>query len=117
MVARILWKLGHGSARDVHEALPARKRLDYSTVQTYLHRLEEKGYVTSRIEGRAKQFTPRVSPVHVIREAVDDFVKRLFDGNSLPLLQHLIEERNISSDDLQALRSMLDEHEKTEDAT
>ena len=111
-VARALWCIKSGTARQVFEQLQELgTRIDFSTVQTYLHRLEEKGYVTSSLRGRVKWFKPKVSPARVVKDAVDDFVASLFDGNSMPLLQHLIEQRDVSKDDLGKLRELLDELE------
>ncbi len=111
-IARVLWTLGSGTAREVHDELVHRRRpTDYSTVQTYLNRLEEKGYVTSTLKGRAKVFKPKVAPARVIKDAVDEFVTDLFDGNSLPLLQHLIQQKGVSEGDLAKLRELLDELE------
>ncbi|MEQ8210710.1 MAG: BlaI/MecI/CopY family transcriptional regulator [Lacipirellulaceae bacterium] len=109
-VASTLWKLGTASVRQIHEALPEERRPDFSTVQTYLNRLETKGYVKSELRGRAKFFTGKVKPKKVISEAVDDFVIRLFGGTPLPLMRHLIDDGQISAEELAELRKLLDQH-------
>jgi predicted transcriptional regulator len=48
----------------------------------------------------------------VIRETIDDLLDRLFAGEALPLMKHLVEERGLSDDDIAQLRSMLDRLEK-----
>jgi len=53
----------------------------------------------------------------VIRETLDDFMNRLFDGEVLPLIQHLIHGRGISDDEIQQLRAMLSELEGRNDET
>ncbi len=111
-VARIVWDLGEATVRQVLEALPAERRLDFKTVQTYLRRLEAKGYLRSRQEGRAKIYLPRVRPVQVVREVLDQMVERLFGGETLPLFQHLIHDRGLSDAEIQQLRAMLDELER-----
>jgi predicted transcriptional regulator len=110
-VARVVWQLGKAGVRQVLEALPAERGLDFKTVQTYLRRLEAKGYLRSRLEGRAKVYVPRVRPQQVVREVIDDVVERLFDGESLPLFQHFIHERGLSDDEIARLRVMLDQLE------
>src|SRR5580692_7553522 len=84
-VAQLVWQLGQASVRQVLEALPAERGLDFKTVQTYLRRLEEKGYLRSRRDGRAKVYTARVRPEQVIREVIDGFIHRLFGGETIPL--------------------------------
>jgi BlaI family transcriptional regulator, penicillinase repressor len=111
-VARIVWRLGQASVRQVLEALPADRGLDFKTVQTYLRRLEAKGYLRTRQEGRAKIYLPRVSPAQVVGEVIDDLLQRLFGGESLPLFQHLIHDRGLTESEIGRLRSMLDESEK-----
>jgi BlaI family penicillinase repressor len=111
-VARIVWRLGEASVRQVLEALPSERNLDFKTVQTYLRRLEAKGYLKTRREGRAKVYVARVRPDLVVREVIDDLVQRLFGGESLPLFQHLIHDRGLSDAEIKQLRALLDEREE-----
>ena len=111
-VARIVWSLGRASVRQVLDALPADRQLDFKTVQTYLRRLEAKGYLGTRREGRAKIYFPRVRPAQVVGEVVEDFLQRLFGGESIPLFQHLIHDRGLTESEIDRLRNMLDEWEK-----
>lgn len=107
-VARVLWDLKSATVRQVYEAFPAERRIDFTTVQTYLRRLETKGYVKAALDGRTRVYSPRVKPQTVIRETLDDLVDRLFGGEALPLVRHLIEDRGISDADLAELRELLD---------
>lgn len=113
-VARIVWELGEASVRQVLDALPKERDLDFKTVQTYLRRLEAKGYLRTRREGRAKIYVPKVRPQQVRREVIDDLMGLLFQGQSLPLFQHLIQDQGLSSAELDELRAMLDEQENPE---
>jgi BlaI family transcriptional regulator, penicillinase repressor len=106
--ARVLWDLGSATVRQVHQAFPPERRIDFTTVQTYLRRLEAKGYVKAELDGRTRVYTPRVKPQTVIRETLDDLVDRLFGGDTLPLVRHLIEDRGISDAEIAELRDMLD---------
>ena len=110
-VARIVWRLGEASVRQVLEALPADRNLDFKTVQTYLRRLETKGYLRTRREGRAMIYIPRIRPDQVVGEVIDDLLQRLFGGESLPLFQHLIHDRGLTASEIDRLRDMLDEWE------
>ncbi len=111
-VVRILWELKSATVRQVHEALPADRAMDFATVQTYLRRLETKGYLKGRMEGRTRVYAPRVQPRTVIRETINDLVDRLFGGHSLPLVRHLIEDRAISPAELEQLRQLIDRLEE-----
>jgi predicted transcriptional regulator len=113
-VARVLWQLGRATVRQVHEAFPAEREIDFTTVQTYLRRLETKGYVKAKLDGRALIYSGRVEPRKVIGQAVDELVDRLFGGEALPLMQHLIEEGSISESELASLRLLIDRLENGE---
>ncbi len=113
-VARIVWELGEASVRQVLDALPDDRGLDFKTVQTYLRRLEGKGYLRTKTEGRTKIYLPRVRPQQVVREVIDDLLQLLFRGESLPLFQHLIQDRGLSENEFEQLRAMLDQMENQE---
>jgi predicted transcriptional regulator len=110
-IARIVWDLKGATVRQVLEALPAERALDYKTVQTYLRRLEAKGYLQSRLDGKSSIYTARVRPAQVIRETIGDLVDRLFGGEALPLVEHLIADRQLSTNDIEKLRALIDESE------
>jgi BlaI family penicillinase repressor len=110
-IARIVWKLGSATVREVLEQLSKDRNLDFKTVQTYLRRLESKGYFKTKKEGRSKVYIPKVRADRVVREVVDDFMERLFDGEAIPLLQHLINDRGLSDDEIRKLRELLDQSE------
>ena len=86
--------------------------MDFATVQTYLRRLETKGYAKSTLEGRIRIYSARTKARTVIRETVDDLVNRLFAGDTMPLMRHLIEERGIDDKGLSELRELLDRLER-----
>ena len=113
-VARVLWELGTATVREVHEAFPIDRKIDFATIQTYLRRLADKGYVRARLKGRTRVYSARIKPRTVIRETIDDLIERLFAGEAFPLMRHLIEDGLISDEELAALRELLDGLEKDE---
>jgi predicted transcriptional regulator len=117
-VARAVWELGEATVGQVFQWFPEDRRMDYAAVQTYLRRLEAKGYVRARRSGRTKVYQPKVEATQVIRETVDDLMTRLFGGETLPLMLHLIEQRGITPAETQQLRQALDalEAEQGKDA-
>ena len=108
-IARIVWDLGEATVRQVLEALPDHRELDFWTVQTYLRRLASKGYLTKRREGRSNVYSPAVRPDSVVNEVLDDFIERLFDGETLPLFQHLLHFRGLSDNEIDQLQASLEE--------
>ena len=110
-VARVLWEIGPAGVRQVHEVLHRDREIDFSTVQTYLRRLESKQYASSKLEGRIRVYSARAKPRTVIRQTVDDLVDRLFGGETMPLVKHLIEDGGIDKQDLTELRELIDRME------
>ncbi|MEZ6136659.1 MAG: BlaI/MecI/CopY family transcriptional regulator [Pirellulaceae bacterium] len=114
-IARVLWDIGPACVRDIHESISQSRTIELTTVQTYLRRLESKGYASSRLQGRARIYSAKARPSTVIRQTVDDFVERLFGGDAVPLVKHLIEDRGISVDDLRELKELIETLERSED--
>ena len=114
-VVRIVWNLGEATVRQVFDAFPSQRNIDFTTVQTYLRRLETKGYLRAKRAGRALVYRARVRPDDVIRDTVGDLVNRLFDGQTVPLLHHLIRDRSIRKEDIEELREMIDQWERQQD--
>jgi BlaI family penicillinase repressor len=113
-VARVLWDLGQGTVREVHESFPDDRQIDFATVQTYLRRLETKGYIAGKLVARTRVYSPKVQPRKVIGRTINDLIDRLFGGETLPLMRHLIEERGLTNDDLAELRKMIDHMDREE---
>ena len=110
-VARVLWEIGPATVRAIHEQMPADRAMNFATAQTYLRRIEAKGYATSTIKGRVRTYVASAKPRTVIRDAVGEFVDRLFGGESLPLVRHLIEQRGIDGEGLAEIRRLIEKME------
>ena len=74
--------------------------------------LEAKGYLKTEREGRSNVYRPIIRPGQVIGEVMDDLLNRLFDGQVLPLFQHLVNDRGLSDNEIHQLRELLDRLEK-----
>lgn len=114
-VARVVWELKQATVRAVYNQLAHVRDIDFTTVQTYLRRLEEKGYLNVRMEGRVRSYSPKVRPRTVIRETVNDLVDRLFAGNSMPLVRHLVEDNRFTDGEIEQLRELIDRLEGDSD--
>ncbi|MEM7316372.1 MAG: BlaI/MecI/CopY family transcriptional regulator [Planctomycetota bacterium] len=114
-VARVLWDMGEGTVGTIHEAMSSTREIEYATLQTYVRRLEAKGYIKSTRVGRTKLYRPKVRPKKVIRETVDDMMQLLFDGEPVPMVRHLVSDRKLSSDDISELKKIIQELENDSD--
>ena len=107
-IVRAVWDLGEASVRQVHERLSESKAVEFATVQTFLRRLEAKGYLKGTNRGKVRFYSPRAKPQSVIRQTVDEFVERMFGGSALPLVRCLVEEGKVSAEEVAELRALLD---------
>ncbi|HWC76988.1 MAG TPA: BlaI/MecI/CopY family transcriptional regulator [Blastocatellia bacterium] len=104
-----IWELGRASVREIHEQLPEKKRAAYTTVQTIVRRLEEKGAVRRvRKIGNAIIFEPVVSRTATHHKLILDLLE-LFGGSARPLMAHLAEAGKLSLEDLREMETLLGE--------
>jgi BlaI family transcriptional regulator, penicillinase repressor len=113
-IMRVLWQRGEASVSDVHAALQDERRLAPTTIATMLKKMEAKGVVTHRVDGRQFVYRPTVSATDVRRSMVSELVGRVFEGNPAALVSHLMSEQGISREDLEEIRRLLAEHEGEE---
>jgi BlaI family penicillinase repressor len=103
----ILWKLGRASVREVQERLPDDRRPAYTTVQTMIYRLEEKGAVKrTRKIGNAHVFEPAVTRKAARKRVVEE-VLSWFGGSARPLVAHLVEFGKLSLEDIREMEKEL----------
>ena len=114
-VMRTLWEgdeVAELTVRDATERVNVgrKKPLAYTTVQTVLNILRDKGVVRARAgSGRAHLYQPRVSRRQITTSMVGELVDRLFDGQVEPLLLNLVEREQLSRAELEKLKRLIDE--------
>ena len=105
-IMTVLWERGPSTVAEVQKALP--DELAYTTVLTLLKVLEDKGHVTHVEEGKAHRFTPLVAREDASASAIERVKDRLFDGSAELLLTHLVEGDELTIEELERLRALLD---------
>ncbi len=104
------WKLGTASVREVLESLPEDERVAYTTVQTLVYRLEEKGALRKvKKIGNAQLFEPAINQSQYRGRLVRDLLD-LFGGSPRLLVSNLLENGTLSLRDLKALQSAARSH-------
>ena len=106
-VLKVLWDLEKGSVGEIHAAMPDDRVMDYSTVQTYVRRLVAKGYVSAQRIGRKKIYRSAVRKHEILGEAVDDFLERMFDGQLMPMVRHLVDSRKVTPEEIEDLMKIV----------
>jgi predicted transcriptional regulator len=102
-IMKVVWERESVTVRDVYEALLERRKVAYTTVMTMMKILEEKKYLKKNQSDRAYVYRPAQPKRQVIRAMVRDFVNRVFNGSAEPLLVHLVEEHDLSREDLEEI--------------
>jgi BlaI family transcriptional regulator, penicillinase repressor len=106
-IMRVLWELGEATVTDVHQALLSERGLAPTTIATMLKKMEDKGVVAHRAEGRKFIYRPTVTEEQVTRGMVADLTERLFGGDAVALVSHLISRHEIRPDELSELERMI----------
>jgi len=109
---KVVWRLGEATVRDVYEDLRKKRTIAYTTVMTTMKAMEARGHLKKRVEGRTFIYAPVVGEKKMLRRIVGDFIDRVFNGSTEPLLAQLIEERRLSEKDLDKIRKMIREKER-----
>jgi predicted transcriptional regulator len=110
-ILRTLWDLGEAPVSAVHEAL-ADRQLALTTIATMLRKMEEKGLVSHTELGRQFVYRAKVAPEQVQKNLVGDLVTKLFDGDPLALVNHLLRAGEIELGELDDLRRQVADAEK-----
>jgi predicted transcriptional regulator len=99
------WKLGTCSVREILESLPPQERVAYTTVQTFVYRLEQKGALRKAKKiGNAQLFQPAIDQTEFRRGLVRELLD-LFDGSPRLLVSNLLETGSLSLEDLKSLQN------------
>ena len=109
-IMRELWRRGEATVAEVHAALHAERGLAPTTIATMLVKMEKKGVVDHRSEGRRFVYRPTVSEFEVQRSMVGELTQRLFRGDPAALVSHLLAEHEIDREDLAELKSRIENH-------
>ncbi len=110
-IMKIVWSLKTATVRDVYEALREKRRIAYTTVMTMMRIMEGKGQLNKWQEGRAYVYKPTHPKEKIIKEMVQEFVDRVFNGCPEPLVSQLIEACKISTTDRKKIKQMIQKKE------
>jgi len=110
-IMEVIWARGSATVADVVEALKGEDA--YTTILTLMRILKVKGYLSSRKEGRAFVFVPRVDRDTVARKAVNQLLSKFFAGSPSELVLSFIREEELTPQELDAIkRKIMDSSEE-----
>ena len=111
-IMKVLWANGEITVAGMHEAVAGERSLAYTTVATMLRKMEERGLVTHRVEGRSFLYRAAVAEEAVSRSMADALLDRLFEGSMAEMVRHLLSTREVSRKELAALEKLIAERKK-----
>ena len=115
-VMKVLWRLGSGTVRHVLEALPSESggAPAYTTVMTIMKQLAEKGALTVDRQRQPFVYAPAVRRDRVLRSRLTQFLQTVFDGQAEDLVLHLVEQADLSREDLRRIDAKIRNREQAE---
>jgi predicted transcriptional regulator len=113
VLMKIVWEKGKATVSEVQQSLKTDEKLAYSTVLTMLRVLEKKGFLNHKVDGRTYVYEPKITQNEVSKGMITDLLDRLFGGSMVQLFNTLMDAENIPNDELQQIRQIIDEKERT----
>ncbi len=107
LLLKLLWEGGPSTVRDLRKRFPHLPKPAYTSLQTNLQGMLEKGYVSRTSEGKAHVYHAALSREEVEREVVDDLLGRVFDGSALRLISTALTSERVTPEEADALEALI----------
>ncbi len=106
-ILKVLWTRGEATVAEVHDALPGGDDLAHTTIATMLRKMDVRGLVTHRVEGRTFIYAAAVAEDQVGRGMAVHVLDRLFEGSLTDMVSHLLTAREVSPEELKRLEQLI----------
>jgi BlaI family transcriptional regulator, penicillinase repressor len=114
-IMETVWEFGEATVQQVLGRIGRDRGLAYTTVLSAMQKLEKRGWLRHREEGRAYIYLPTRSREEESKSSLRKFIATVFGGDPLVLFQHLLDDEELSSTDLAALKKMIEKRRKERD--
>ena len=114
-VMEAVWELGEATVQQVRDRVKREPLPAYTTILSVMQKLEKAGWLTHRALGRSYIYLPIRSRQEAGASSLRSFIDGVFRGDRLLMFQHLLEDENLSDEDLKALKTMIDRRRKDKD--
>src|SRR5262245_31555187 len=112
-IMQVLWDRGESTVSQVLERLSGGDSLAYTTVATMPRKMESRGLVQHRSEGRSFLYRAKLAAQAVTRSMSDHLVDRLFEGSLTDVVSHLLTTREVSREELAQLERLIADRRKS----
>ncbi len=106
-IMEIVWELGEVSASEVRRVLSRTRKVARNTVRTLLERMEEKGWIKHREDGRTFLYMAAQPRQATIGQKVQEVVETVCGGSAEALVTALLDYRGLNLGELERIRQML----------
>jgi BlaI family penicillinase repressor len=107
-VLSVLWEDSPATVREVLAKLPDGKERAYTTVLTVMQNMEKKGLLSREPRGNAHVYSPTESKRQTLRPMMRGLLQNVFGGRVSTVMQHLLEDAEVSDDELGEIRRLVD---------
>ena len=114
LLLKLLWEHGPATVRELRKRFPHLPKPAYTSLQTNLQGMFDKGYLSRVSEGKAHLYKAERSREEVEREVIDDVLGRVFDGSALRLISTALTSEGVTPEELEALQALIDSREPRE---
>jgi BlaI family transcriptional regulator, penicillinase repressor len=111
-ILAVLWERGAATVRDVYEIISARKPTVYTTVLKLMQIMHEKNLVERDDSAKAHVYRAKQTQDETQTSLVSDLLEKAFRGSALSLVQHVLEAKPASAQELAEIRQMITEAEE-----
>ncbi|HEY0428193.1 MAG TPA: BlaI/MecI/CopY family transcriptional regulator [Pyrinomonadaceae bacterium] len=108
----VLWRLERATVREVHDVINERKPMGYTTVLKLMQIMLEKGLVERDSSSKAHVYRAKQTQNETQKNLVSDLLDKAFRGSALRLVQHVLETKPTSADELAEIRRMIADAEE-----
>ncbi len=106
-----VWDLGEATVKDVQELILKERKVAYTTVMTIMKNLADKGYLKYRKDGVTYVYSAARDPENVQSSLMSKMIDKVFKGSTSALVQSLVKQENLSKEDLDEIKQMIDKME------
>jgi predicted transcriptional regulator len=106
-----VWDLGEATVKQVRNRILEKREVAYTTIMTVMKNLADKGFLKYRKDGVTYVYSPAQKPESVRSNIITDLMKKAFKGSPKELVQALVNSNDLTSEDLNEIKSMIDQME------
>ena len=107
-IMEAVWAKGRATVKEVWLHIDPRKEMAYTTFLSAMQKLEKEGWLKHTAEGKAHVYYPVMTLQKEGGRSLKQLMQRVFQGNPMMLFQQLLEDTNISEDELIELKKLID---------